>query len=88
MEKRHQDTLTTRLEDAYLNGMAHISKEELKFWYGVQKVAARTIRDVETRWSELTEDSVGRLMTISARGGFFIFAEKYISSFSQDESED
>lgn len=75
MEKRHQDSLTTRLEDAFLNGCSHISWNELYLWYGVQKIAARTYRDLETRWQDVTENEVGRLMKIEGRGGIFVFGE-------------
>jgi hypothetical protein len=86
MEKRHQDMLNARLEDAFLNGVSHVTKEELMLWYGVQKLAARTIRDIEARWLELTNGEGGRLMKIPGRGGFFIFAESLSAPFSRDES--
>ena len=76
MEKRHQDSLTNRLEDAYLNGCSHISWSELYQWYAVQKIAARTYRDLEARWQDITGDKAGRLMKIDGRGGIHIFGEK------------
>ena len=75
MEKRHQDSLTSRLEDAYFNGCAHISWNELYHWYGVLKIAARTYRDLETRWQALTDGQRGRLMKVEGRGGVFVFGE-------------
>ena len=76
MEKRHQDSLTNRLEEAFLHGCAHISWVELYHWYNVQKIAARTYRDLEVRWQDLTGGNVGRLMKIEGRGGIFVFGEK------------
>ncbi len=84
MEKRHQDSLTNRLEDAFLNGCSHISWNELYQWYGVQKIAARTHRDLETRWQDVTENEVGRLMKIEGRGGIFIFGENSSSLVDQN----
>lgn len=75
MDKRHQDLLTNRLEDACLNGCSHVSWEELYRWYDVQKIAARTYRDLEARWQDMTEGSAGRLMKVEGRGGIFIYGE-------------
>lgn len=75
MEKRHQDLLTSRLEDACDGGCSHIVWEELYRWYDTQKITAKTYRDLEERWQHLTEDKLGRLMKIEGRGGIFIFAK-------------
>ena len=84
MEKRHQDSLTTRIEDAYLNGCSHVTWDELYHWYGVQKIAARTYRDIEARWQDLTNGDSGRLMKIEGRGGVFIFGEKNAEQVDQN----
>lgn len=76
MEKRHQDLLTSRLEEALLNGVSHLTWTELYCWYGVQKIAARTYRDLDERWQALSEGKVGALMKIEGRGGMFVFGEK------------
>ena len=73
MDKRHQDNLTTRLEEASLMGCAHICWQELYRWYGVQKLAARTYRDLEDRWQALTDGATGNLMMVEGRGGIFLF---------------
>ena len=75
MEKRHQDSLSNRLEEVALNGCAHVTLEELYRWYDVQKIAARTYRDLEIRWQELSEGKRGRLMRVAGRGGVFLFGE-------------
>ena len=75
MDKRHQDTLTSRLEDAYLNGCSPITQREIYCWYGVEKIAARTWRDLEVRWQEVTDNNLGCLMKIEGRGGIFIFGK-------------
>ena len=75
MDRRHQDSLLNRLEEAWLNGVSHITWEELYLWYGVEKIAARTYRDLEDRWTALTDDKSGRLMRVDGRGGMFIFGE-------------
>ena len=50
MERRHDELLTTRLEDAMLNGCSHITWNELYHWYGMRKLAAGTYRDLKRRW--------------------------------------
>ena len=76
MDRRNQDMLTNRLEEASLDGCSHVTWNELYRWYDVKKIAARTYRDLEARWQELTAGALGRLMTIPGRGGVFLFGEK------------
>jgi len=88
MDKRHQDSLTNRLEDAFLNGCSHITWTELYQWYDVQKIAARTYRDLETRWQDITDDGVGRLMKVEGRGGIFVFGENSSARVDQNNIMD
>jgi len=87
MDKRHQNALTSRLEDAFLNGCSHITWNELYRWYGVQKLAARTWRDLQTRWEDISE-SESRLMRIEGRGGIFIYDEHCGQPVYPDTSAD
>jgi hypothetical protein len=73
MERRHDEILTARLEDVLLNGCAHITWDELYHWYGVQKIAAGTMRDLKTRWEEVTKGrKTGSLKMVEGRGGMFL----------------
>lgn len=78
MEKRHDDILNARLEAVMTAGVAHVLWDELYLWYGVQKIAARTIRDLIERWEEISHGEYGRLMQIPGAGGIFLAAEKNI----------
>jgi hypothetical protein len=74
MERRHDELLTARLEDALLNGCSHITWNELYHWYGVQKIAAGTWRDLTNRWEEVTEgEKAGQLKMVEGKGGIFLF---------------
>ena len=84
MEKRQQDLLSNRLEEASLNGCSHVTWNELYGWYDVQKIAARTYRDLEVRWQDMTQGKGGRLMKIEGRGGIFLFGEKNIEKVDQN----
>jgi hypothetical protein len=75
MERRHQDALTNRLEEALLNGVSHITWEELYLWYDVKKIAARTYRDLNERWRTLSDGEKGPLMKVEGRGGIFVHGE-------------
>ena len=86
MDKRHQDNLTNRLEEAHLVGCSHIDWQELYFWYGVQKIAARTYRDLEERWQALTEGKAGKLMKINGRGGIFLFGGEKAEAVDENGS--
>ncbi len=73
MERRHDEILTARLEDVLLNGCSHITWQELYHWYGVQKLAANTWRDLKKRWEEVTEGrKAGPLKMVEGRGGMFL----------------
>jgi hypothetical protein len=76
MERRHEEILLSRLEDAWKNGVAHITFPELYLWYNVEKLAARTYRDLSNRWSELTGNDAGGLAAVDGRNGMFIFGHK------------
>ncbi len=71
MERRYDEILTTRLEDAVLNGCTHITWTELYRWYGVEKIAARTYRDLHQRFIELK--STAKPEMIEGRGGIYLF---------------
>lgn len=87
MEKRHDDQLTSRLEQVLTTGVAHILWAELYRWYDVQKLAARSYRDVVDRWEELTNGSQGRLMQVVGAGGVFLIAEKSVEPFYEVKGE-
>ena len=86
MERRYEDILTCRMEDIFTKGAAFISWNELYLWYGVQKLAARTYRDLSERWDEVItqrgarKTDLGKLMFVQSAWrpspGIFIFAEK------------
>jgi hypothetical protein len=76
MERHHSDILTSRLETVMDEGCAHVLFSELYRWYGRQKLAARTWRDLEERWQEISEGELGPLYRIKVKGarGFFLLA--------------
>ena len=76
MQKRYDETLTTRLEDAVHNGCAHITWPELYLWYGVRKIAAGTYRDLNERMKEACGDKSAKPRMIDGRGGIFVYAGK------------
>jgi hypothetical protein len=88
MQIRHEETLTSRLEEAALHGCAHITWEEMYLWYSVQKIAAGTWRDLARRWDKVLESikatkipdwtDPGKLIRTHDRGGFFILGDKLI----------
>ena len=88
MEKRHQDSLTNRLEDAWLNGVSHVTWEELYLWYDTQKIAARTYRDLQNRWWDLTDGKGASLTKIEGRGGIFVFGGDRASKVDQKSISD
>jgi hypothetical protein len=85
MERSHEAMLTARLEDAMLHGCSHITWDELYHWYGVKKIAAGTLRDLASRWEEITDGTnLGQLMEVKGKGGIFIFGKGTTKPVSED----
>jgi hypothetical protein len=86
MDRRHDDELTSRLEEIFTKGCTFISWNELYLWYDVQKIAARTYRDLSDRWDEIasrtkTESSLGKLSFVQSpmgrsTPGLFLFGSE------------
>lgn len=88
MNKGHENLLTARLEQVCNAGAAHVLWNELYLWYGVQKIAARTLRDLSDRWHELTDGEHGALMKIDGAGGWFLVAENTVAAVYAEKSSD
>lgn len=76
IEKRHDELLTSRLEEIVTKGCTFIAWNELYLWYGVQKLAARTYRDLAERWDDIAAthdlEELGKLAFVQSplkRGG-------------------
>jgi hypothetical protein len=89
MQIRHEELLTSRLEEAALNGCAFIRWEEMYLWYGVQKIAAGTWRDLASRWDKVVASvkalklpapwsDPGKLHRVDGRGGMYIFGDGWM----------
>lgn len=59
MDRRHSDMLNSRLEEILTKRCTYISWNELYLWYGAQKLAAMSYRDLEERLQEI---SAGKTM--------------------------
>jgi len=79
VNKLHANLLTARLEEILNAGMTCLLWNELYRWYGVQKIAAGTLRDLDYRWDELTDGQEGRLMKIDGPGGVYLVSENSIA---------
>jgi len=84
MERRHSDTLTSRLEQVLDGGWVYILWNELRRWYEVKKVAAGTYRDISERWQELSEGKKGPLQTVQVNDGFYLFAKGAVMPFPSE----
>lgn len=95
MERRHDDDLTSRLEEILTKGCTFISWNELYVWYDVQKIAARTYRDLSDRWDELTAQAetarpLGKLSFVQSplgrvTPGLFLFGSEMPSLVSESD---
>jgi hypothetical protein len=48
----HQALLHAKLDELFLNYQTVLRWEDLYIWYGVQKIAVRTYRDIEDSWHQ------------------------------------
>lgn len=78
MQRRHFEILTNRLKHILNAGCVHILWKELYRWYDVQKLAARTYRDLAERWQDVSEGYKGHLRMVEGDGGIYLFAEEDI----------
>jgi hypothetical protein len=72
MQKRHDDELTNRLEKILTDGCTYVSWNELYLWYGVQKLAVGTYRDLAMRWDEISQ---GKTMPDGSSLGTLVFVQ-------------
>lgn len=85
--KRHQDILTARLEDAFLNGTSHITWNELYYWYDAQRITVGIYRDLEERWQAITGGDKGMLNKVEGRNGIYIFGSDSVTLVYPDADE-
>lgn len=85
MERRHEEILTTKLEEVIDIGFSHLPWGQLYRWYEVKKLAAGTYRDLERRWQEVSRGQSGKLNYVEAHEGLLVFAEKAVKSLKTNE---
>jgi len=88
MERHHEGVLTSRLEMVMDEGCSHVLRSELKRWFGKKKLAARTYRELEERWQEISEGEAGPLYRIRGAGGYFLLAGDRMALISEEVGEE
>ena len=84
MERRYEEQLLARLEDAFLHGCSFVSMAELRLWFDVGKVAAQTYRTLNDLWQQVSGGKSGSLMGVWGRDGYFIFGQKKAQKLNPD----
>jgi hypothetical protein len=88
MERRHEELLTARLEEAMLNGYARFTWSELRHWYEKDKLAAGTYRDMARRWREITNKKTGPLMMVrSGSDALIVFDGHQVLPIDSDDAK-
>lgn len=86
MEKRYDDRLMACLETVMDRGYCQLYWTELQRWYGKQKIAARTFRDIQQRWADLKGDENARLTCIRHyKHSWVLLDSERVVPFSDDE---
>jgi len=55
MQKRHDDILNSRIEQAVMYGVSKIEDWELRLWYGLHRIGKATYRDLNDRFERMAE---------------------------------
>ncbi|MBX4919994.1 hypothetical protein HJA76_09765 [Rhizobium bangladeshense] len=75
MEKRHEAEFLNRLERVWTIGVSEIHRAEIKLWFGNERIAKRTWRQIADYWTEIVEDeSVEKLLVAGTNNDVWIFA--------------
>ena len=85
VERRHNEELTLRLERVADTGHATLTKGELQRWYDIQRVAARTRRDMVERWQEIVDDGSRSLHCIERADSFLLLDGGAIKALIAEE---
>lgn len=56
MIPRHANELLSRLEQVIDIGSTQIRFQELRLWYGKERITIAIWRDIQSKWEELQED--------------------------------
>ncbi len=90
MQKRHDELLTTRLEEVITKGAAFVTWSEIRLWYDAKRIAANTYRDLNDRWEKLTDQENGNLVCVPAfkwsdkeNNGFWMFSDKQLKKITE-----
>lgn len=74
MEERHKSLFLNRLDRVCTHGVAEIDKEEIKLWFGQERVARRTWRQIADFWNEMIDDPDRlKLLVGGLEGSHWIF---------------
>lgn len=64
MLQRHANELMLRLERVKNYGTSHILKEELKLWYGMDRLGVKAWRDLDDRWRDIVGEDMQEDLTL------------------------
>ena len=56
MSPHHEMRLSDKLDEIHLWGQTFFYWRDLYLWYGVQKIAARTYRNIDKRWADYSNE--------------------------------
>jgi len=72
MLKRHEDTLTRRIEEVVWEGYAFIEEWELRSWYEKARINKIIWRDLLDRFDALAEDETAKLYVYESSHGYML----------------
>lgn len=74
MFKHHEYELMNRLERVHTVGTTEIRRDELKFWYKMERLGVSVWRDIQDRWEGIVEAHDPELTLLVGEGdGDFVF---------------
>ena len=85
VERRHNEELTLRLETVADVGHARVARTELQRWYGIQRVASKTRRDIVERWHDVAGDEKRELLCIERADSFLLVDGGSLKSLTKED---
>ncbi|MBB4230068.1 hypothetical protein [Rhizobium mongolense] len=73
MELRHENELMNRLERVEILGCAEILREELKRWYGADRIGVNVWRDLHDRWKMIEQRPEMKLLVGGTDSSNWVF---------------
>ena len=83
MLRRHQDSLSARLEQLAAKGWVWIESYELRSWYEMERIGKSVWRDIRDQYDEITSQEGAKISVVENESGFQLFDSRKLVKISE-----